>query len=356
MISLLRKLFFLKKIYFTKTPLAIFLDGFLGFVIIFALYDTMRDYRWVVYLIIAGYVYVMLRVIIRYLIVKFRFGKIKHIRDAKLLKSSVYTSSINYELKNEYKAKILSDTENWKLYDLVFDFYRRTKSGSFRSKQVYYTVFEAKLRRPVPNIIFDNKKAKGQQFRYMFLEAQNLSFEGDFDSYFKVYAPNYYKIDTLSIITPEVMEALIKAHDYDIELVGDRVFLYGPLLDKNDIAHMESIGKMLQSELNDNLDNYADSYVGAGFKRTHTASYARQLLKSPFKPAVYLFFSLLGLFVLIYLAETSTRRLYISEAGVLVYASIITYSYSIFVIIRDNKRANERFVMSPAYQESLKAQ
>ncbi len=121
--------------------------------------------------------------------------------------------------------RILEEDNNSRLYYAIFNFYTQTKYGDYLSKQIYYTVFETQLIRQLPHILLDSKSAKKRQFKYIYLKSQKISVQGHFDDYFDTYAPQTYHIDSLSFITPEVMELLIDAKDCDIEIVNDRLIL-----------------------------------------------------------------------------------------------------------------------------------
>jgi hypothetical protein len=58
---------------------------------------------------------------------------------------------------------------------------------------------------------------------------QRLSLEGDFDRWFRVYAPIRYRSDALYFLTPDVMAALIDtASGYNIEIIDDTLVFFAP--------------------------------------------------------------------------------------------------------------------------------
>jgi hypothetical protein len=58
---------------------------------------------------------------------------------------------------------------------------------------------------------------------------QRLSLEGDFDRWFKLYAPVKYRSDALYFLTPDVMAALMDtASGYNIEIIDDTLLLFAP--------------------------------------------------------------------------------------------------------------------------------
>ena len=156
------------------------------------------------------------------------------------------------------------------------------KSGKLiKIKQAFYSVFEAKLRRAVPNLIFDSQAVKGRQFKSVYLGAQKLKFDDNLDEHFQIYSPKNYEIDTLSIITPEVVEALVLAQSYDIEFVADSLFCYAPLLPKNQLAAFKQRALNIYDNVNDNLSSYRDERLSGKQRREQVSDFGRRLLDSP---------------------------------------------------------------------------
>ena len=138
-------------------------------------------------------------------------------------------SSVGVELDGVDKTGLIETGDGWRLYDIIFDHYRRTKHGaSYKSRESFYTVFEIGLRRSVPHLVFDDRIAKGRQFGRVYSKAQQLQLAPVFDRQFTSYAPKHYQIDTLSFITPEVIEAMLAMPGRDFEFLGDRLVCYAP--------------------------------------------------------------------------------------------------------------------------------
>jgi hypothetical protein len=172
---------------------------------------------------------------------------------------------------------------DWIYGDISYRIYQRTKHGEEHTQTVYYSVVSAEFPRQLPNIFFDSKRARGRQFRFHFAANQFHSLEGDFDKYFATYFPPEYSIDGLSIITPDVMQAMIAASDYDIELRGKRVYMYGPI--ENAVQQLpeltEKIGA-IRKELLDNILTYRDERLPYEFGRSHVSIAGAELKKSKF--------------------------------------------------------------------------
>ncbi len=121
-----------------------------------------------------------------------------------------------------------------------------------------YCVLSIKLKSLAPHIFFDSQNTKGQQAKLFFEKNQEYTFEGDFNTHFNSYVAPGQSLDSLAVITPDVMQALINAQGYDIELIGDRVQIYAPFT-KNaaeQFADMKQKGELIASELNSNIVNF----------------------------------------------------------------------------------------------------
>lgn len=350
MIHLLRRLFLLQSLYSIKSKFALLVDyGLVGLILYLLISGVAIDYR-IGAVLVGLYSYMLMREFLKHYIVHVRLRKQKSLEPVQLADARFMLTAAMYQYKESFESRPLRRFEGGQIYDTVFDYYRKTKSGRYKSKQFFYTMYEGTLMRPVPHILFDNKRAKGQQFKYLFLRKQRLSLEGDFDRYFATYAPDHYQIDTLSFITPEVMETLKTADKWDVELVGDRVFIYAPLIDLTDLPVLEATGRRIQAAINDNLDNYADSYVVGPERRTITHPYARQLLKSPMKPLIMLGIGVVLFGVLLYWAFTESTTFLLSEPAIYLYVFIGVYAYRVGKIIYDNKRLERHFEKTKQYQ------
>jgi hypothetical protein len=148
---------------------------------------------------------------------------------------------------------------DWDYGDFTYTQYRYVKNGEYPDLYVYYGVIATQLPRALPNVFFDSKRARGKQFRFQLSASQKHSLEGDFDRYFVTYFPPDYTIDALSFITPEVMWALRGAADYDIEIVEDRLLLYGPWGNPDkQIPDMAAKIMDIKKQLMNNIITYRD--------------------------------------------------------------------------------------------------
>lgn len=172
---------------------------------------------------------------------------------------------------------------NWAYGDFSYRLYMKTKHGDIPRTTVFYGVFSMQLPRGLPNVFFDSKKARRRQFRFHFSSKQRHSLEGDFDRFFVTYFPAGYTIDSLSFITPEVMWALRFAADYDIEIYGNRLFLYGPLYDPaQQLPDMTTKATAIKRALLNNILTYRDTRLPYAQGRQGVAIEGAELHKSRF--------------------------------------------------------------------------
>ena len=90
--------------------------------------------------------------------------------------------------------------------------------------------------------------------------------EGDFDTYFTLYAPKEYETDALYIFTPDVMQAAMDhGGGYDMEVVDDTFYVY--TTSGFDLSKAENIQNLLEivakvgGEIAEQGDYYADERV-----------------------------------------------------------------------------------------------
>lgn len=172
---------------------------------------------------------------------------------------------------------------DWVYADFSYSLYAKTKYGEYRKATVYYGVISTQLPRRLPNVFFGSIKARRRQFRFHFAASQRHELEGDFNAYFVTYFPEEYTVDSMSFISPDVMWALKDAADYDIEISGDRLFLYGPLYaPAAQLPDMETKLLRIRKELMDNIMTYRDERLPFAEGRQHVAAQAVSLKLSTF--------------------------------------------------------------------------
>lgn len=343
--------FFLRRIYLrrTKSSLVSFY-GIGGALLATALYQLtggheqgLRAYMGLPLLIVAVYAYFLMREVLRENIAT---SLISSARDlpARSMDSSANILSIDDELNGTDLIKVVKESSNVALYYAVFNFHRTDKYGNkYLTKQAYYTVYKARLSRILPHVLFDSKAAKGRQFKYSYLSSQRISVQGGFDEQFDTYVPDTYHIDALSFVSPEVMEVIMEARDYDIEIIGDQLLLYGPLLTNDGLRDIESKGTRIAHELNDNIDTYRDSRLPYTSSRSAVTSFGRALLKNPAKFLPVILISGLGILGVFYFASITSYEVLMSYPAVFAYASFAVGIYKYYEVSQENKRAEQAF-------------
>jgi hypothetical protein len=346
--KLLRWAFNLRTIYFKQTPLQIGYFYLLAIGVLWlvpaAVQQNLPTYTLVPLYIIVGYA--LLRTILRTVLVD---SYLRQYPKSMLVipPSEVADSSINIELNKVDQLEPIATYSNACVFTATFNFYRQTKYGDYLAKQAYYTVLEVPLKRQLPHILFDSRTAKNRQFKNMYLQAQKLSVQGSFDEIFDSYAPETYTIDTLSFVTPEVMEALIEASRYDVEIINDKVLLYAPLLDKDDLATFAAKGQKIADQLNDNIDTYRDDRLRGDERKTKVTAFSRSLLRSPINQLM-----LAGLFGLattvlvggaIMAPPENRQGILVNQISALIYYFFVVNAWKAGRILRTNKKALERY-------------
>jgi len=179
-------------------------------------------------------------------------------------------------------SNILLDKE-WQYCDFSYSTYKHTKYGDYKSATHHYSVMTVELPRSLPNVLFDSIKHRRRQFRFHFAKSQLHRLEGDFDKYFATYFPKGYTIDSMSFISPDVMWALREAGDYDVEIVGNRIFLYGQLNDpKAQLDDMHTKLMSIKKQLLDNILTYRDERLPMDIGRQRVTPMAMELKRSSF--------------------------------------------------------------------------
>ena len=341
----------LKRIYFRHTTSSLVLFyGVGGALLATFLYNLtdgyaqgLRSYMGLPLLIVAIYSYFLMREVLRERIAASLLSSTKNLPTLNA-NSADNILSIDDELNGTDQIRIVKKSSDAALYYAIFNFYRKDRYGNkYLNKQAYYTVYSTRLSRILPHVIFDSKTAKRRQFKYNYLRSQRISVQGGFDDHFDTYIPDTYHIDALSFVTPEVMEVIMNARDYDIEIIGDQLMLYGPLLVSHDLRDIENKGMQIAHELNDNIDTYRDSRLPYASSRSNVTSFGRALLKNPARYLPVVFISGLAILAMIYFASITSYEILMSYPAVLAYASFAVGIYKYYEVSQENKKAEQAF-------------
>jgi hypothetical protein len=181
--------------------------------------------------------------------------------------------------------------EDWGFTDYHFSRYISDKYGRRqRSVTYYYAVASFQLPRSLPNVFFDSRHTGSREFKNLFKSSQRHSLEGNFDRHFTTYFHEDYRIDNMSFITPEVMEVLLLAKGYDIEIYQDELYLYNELEDMPwQLDDMERKGKLIRQKLLNNILTYRDERLDFEYGRKMVSLQGVKLRRSV--TWTYVFFS-----------------------------------------------------------------
>jgi hypothetical protein len=133
---------------------------------------------------------------------------------------------------------------------------RTDKDGVTQNTGIGYLAI--RLDRKLPHIVLMRRRGA----RFYAGDGPEFALEGDFGRHFELHVPPGYERDALYVLTPDVMQALIdEAADQRVEIVDDRLFVFGPRVDVTDPAthaRMHRIGAVLAGEIRPQTDAYRD--------------------------------------------------------------------------------------------------
>ena len=348
-------IFGLNKVYDSKYGAAFIIDATLLLILVFA-FDTIitvshyADFRFLSFLLYAGIGIYLLREVVQAIYVWHRMkGRTYKKSPSNSFISSFYSSAVVHASegggRQDTATHVIDEGDHWKLYDAVFSFYRKTKNGEYKSRKMYYTVMEMRLQRMMPHLMFDSKTAKGNQFRYNYLQSQRISFEGNFNDYFESYSPQKYQIDTLSFITPEVLQAFISINDADVEIVGERIFFYTALLPTHRLNQFRQRCIAVFEKLNDNLNAYKDDRLEGIDRQKNITSFGRQLLVSPMRYAPVLLFSGLGTLGIVYATwYFNSLNIFFDQISAAIWLTFVLTLFKVVKIVRKNRKLEKAFM------------
>lgn len=251
--------------------------------------------------------------------------------------------------KKSWHVKNLLHAPEWDYLDYSYDVYRENKYGEYKDSTIHYSVLVVSLPRSLPRMIFDAPKSHGSQYKFQFHEATRHSLEGNFDKHFTTYFPKQYSIDALSIISPEVMRAMIDAHEYDIEVSGDKLYLYGQLAPVENITGLIEKGVAIKQKLMNNIVTYRDERISFKEGRKETSSFGTYIQVNPFRYwSVFVLGAVLSVAGLVfYIRGIDFHQLLIYGIILMLAASADFYKVS-----RRNKQLDEQYAAATNYNKS----
>lgn len=235
----------------------------------------------------------------------------------------------------------------WAYADFAYDVYAQNKNSAYSFSTDYYSVFSMTLPREVPHVFFDSRLSRGRQFRTMFAADQIHNLEGDFSKFFTAYIPYGYTIDAYSFVSPEVLWAIREAVDYDVELVGNKLYLMGPMGEPNYVvSDMRAKALAIHRVLVDNLKIYRDERLPYAKGRKGVSQLGAQLYESDVKLLVSFVVTLaMFMFMVIPLAGT-VRQFWVLE-GVATAAVTGVFTYRLIANWRERRRLKQAGYYAP---------
>lgn len=136
------------------------------------------------------------------------------------------------------------------------------------------TVIEFQLSAQFPYMLLDSK-ANREGAVHVPLKSQKLSLEGDFDSFFQLYAQENEHVDVLSVITPDVMLTSMQSSAfYDIEIFKDRLYIYveGDHRNTSQIKELFRGAEMVLNEINHKAKSFRSQLGIEDFEKSDMKS------------------------------------------------------------------------------------
>lgn len=134
----------------------------------------------------------------------------------------------------------------------LFNYNYTTGSGKNRVTH-YYTVFSLHLHTITPNFLLENKT---HRFSYGLFDnnvkGKSITLEGNFNNFFSLRVAPGDEIETLQILTPDIMEDLIaKAKHLSVEIINDHFFIYAnkTIGNKNELYEVYDLAKYFIEKL-----------------------------------------------------------------------------------------------------------
>lgn len=121
-----------------------------------------------------------------------------------------------------------------------------------------------KLEYESPHLYFDYKQNNSilrKNFPRKMHSAQLVTYESFMSARFDLYAPTGYRLDSLVVAAPDVLDAIDEYHlGADIEIIGNQLYYIFPkdvVLGKQ-LQNIVQASELLANAINDNLSRYID--------------------------------------------------------------------------------------------------
>ncbi len=229
----------------------------------------------------------------------------QHLRAVRLTAGKqALRQSLSAVLQQLFRNPVL-DTDNWLryLYSTYWKVDARELAGKFEFedhgiqgdgwKYTDYThvsgaiglrkelgVLQVALPRELPHLVFDSRRVGGRNLGVHFDRNQRIVLEGNFNDFFDVYFPAHYHIDATSIMSPTVMEALLTAADYEVEIYRDTLYVYGPPFAADELPRVVAKAFAIRDALAARSGAYRDQRTGDAMTRQAIDAYGLSIQRS----------------------------------------------------------------------------
>lgn len=144
--------------------------------------------------------------------------------------------------------------------DFSFQLFNPTQKG-------LYTIMKITLNNQYPHILLDSRVNNPffSNIGRFFGQESRIHLEGDFDTYFSVYA-KASPIDTLRILSPDMMSIMVDSgHKYDIEIVEDNLNIISnyKFTDEAGIKYFFDVADALLDKLDRRIETVNASFDSA---------------------------------------------------------------------------------------------
>lgn len=148
---------------------------------------------------------------------------------------------LNYGHSQDLTRVIQANVNNLQVD--IYGFSCATGKGSTETTHTF-TLAMVKLPKNLPHILLTSNKNPAD-FNRDLDNHEKLSLEGNFNKYFKLQIEKGKEVDVLSIITPDVMQVLIKYNQTEnIEIFNNHLYF----ILKSDARNSESIRSLIESQ------------------------------------------------------------------------------------------------------------
>lgn len=148
-----------------------------------------------------------------------------------------------YQWGIEHKALNYTKSSQWSYTEVQY--VARDFSSATPIYNMYYAAMKTSLDAELPTVFFDSRHARGRKYKFRIVPWQRRRVGHDFNKIFTVYYPQNASSLMMQFLTPDLQAALIQASNYDIEFSGNRICLYGALMEED--GQLRSMEQALDS-------------------------------------------------------------------------------------------------------------